>query len=112
MTTALQRRARGGLCAVVLVAALGGFAGIAQPVAHGRSAPHAQLVRAHLAAVPATQFLARGAQQPIGFDAVGAQLTAAPVVRADAAALPAPSAVTDADLHITGGRGPPAGELA
>jgi hypothetical protein len=115
MNAALQRRARGGLCAVtalVLAASLGGFAGLVRTPGHGHTASPAQSVRTHLAVAPTTQYLTRAALHLAGFDVAGvehAESTDRPV----AAAPSSPHSTADGIAqHARGGRGPPAGELA
>jgi len=115
MTAALQRRARGGLCAVtalVLAASLGGFAGLVRTPGHGHSTSHAQSVRTHLAVAPTTQYLTRGALHLVGFDIAGIEHVESADRAVDATA-PAPHSTAEGIAqHARGGRGPPAGELA
>jgi hypothetical protein len=115
MNAALQRRARGGLCAVtalVLAASLGGFAGLVRTPGHGHTASPAQSVRTHLAVAPTTHYLMRGALHLAGFDVAAVEhveSTDRPVT-ADA---PSPRSTAEGIAqHARGGRGPPAGELA
>jgi hypothetical protein len=115
MNAALQRRARGGLCAVtalVLAASLGGFAGLVRTPGHAHTASPAQSVRTHLAVAPTTHYLMRGALHLAGFDVAGVEHVEATdrVVAASAPALH--STVEGVTQDARGGRGPPAGELA
>jgi len=115
MNAALQRRARGGLCAVtalVLAASLGGFAGLVRTPGHGQSASPAQLVRTHLAVAPTTQYLTRGALHLAGFDVTGVEHAEATDRVVDATAPAAHSTAEGVAQDARGGRGPPAGELA
>lgn len=115
MNAALQRRARGGLCAVtalVLAASLGGFAGLVRTPGHGQAASPAHLVRTHLAVAPTTQYLTRGALHLAGFDVVGVEQAETPARPVAAAAPLSLSTAEGIAQHARGGRGPPAGELA
>ena len=115
MTAALQRRARGGLCAVtalVLAASLGGFAGLVRTPGHGHTASPAQSVRTHLAVAPTTHYLTRGALHLAGFDVAAVEHVESADRVVDATAPAWHSTAEGIAQHARGGRSPPAGELA